>query len=62
MSQHRLLFNKFAVEKNHLLVVTSQFEKQTGKLNLLDFTAAAYVVRAVGGFAFFNGGENSGAS
>ncbi len=59
---HNLLFNKYCVVKNHVLVVTRKFEKQTNKLNKLDFAAAFKVIRGIGGFAFYNSGPHSGAS
>ena len=59
---HNLLFNKYCVVKNHVLVVTRKFEMQTSKLNRLDFAAAFKVMRAIEGFSFYNSGPQSGAS
>ena len=59
---HRLLFNKFAVVKMHMLVVTKDFQSQNDLLNKKDLQAACKVTKAIGGFAFFNGGVESGSS
>lgn len=59
---HNLLFNKYCVVKNHVLVVTKKFEHQTNKLNRSDFAAAFKVMRSLEGFCFYNSGPQSGAS
>jgi len=37
---HSLLFNKFAVVKDHMLVVTTKFEHQSSLLHKGDFSAS----------------------
>lgn len=59
---HNLLFNKYCVVKNHVLVVTKKFENQTNKLNRQDFAASFKVMRSLEGFSFYNSGPQSGAS
>lgn len=59
---HRLLFNKFAVVKNHVLVVTSSYQEQTEPVNQNDFSAIFKVVSALKGLCIFNSGPHSGAS
>lgn len=59
---HLCLLNKFNVVKNHLLIVTRDFESQTDLLNINDFTALCACMREIDGLAFFNGGEAAGAS
>jgi len=59
---HRLIFNRYAVLKNHVLVVTSAFEEQISPLNVNDFAASFKVLLALRGFCFYNSGPNSGAS
>ncbi|KAL4510787.1 hypothetical protein ABPG72_004941 [Tetrahymena utriculariae] len=59
---HTLLFNKYAVVKNHMLVVTTQFEYQNSLINQNDFSAAHKVLLTLKGFWFFNSGPDAGAS
>ncbi|KAL4435689.1 hypothetical protein ABPG74_018240 [Tetrahymena malaccensis] len=59
---HTLLFNKYAVVKNHMLVVTTQFEYQNSLINQNDFSAAHKVLLTLNGFWFFNSGPDAGAS
>ncbi|MEM6613239.1 MAG: phosphorylase [Cyanobacteria bacterium P01_C01_bin.72] len=59
---HICLLNKFNVVDNHLLIVTRDFEAQTDRLNLADFTALAICLQEIDGLAFFNGGRAAGAS
>ena len=57
---HRLLFNKFALVKNHVLVVTNFFQDQKDPLNLNDFASSFKVLLALKGFCFYNSGPCSG--
>jgi len=61
-AHHRCLLNKFNVVERHLLIVTNRFEPQTDPLNERDFAALAQVMAEMPGLAFFNGGEQAGAS
>jgi len=58
-----LLLNKYRVLKNHLLVVTKQFEDQTLPLVLDDFRVFHHVLRdCVKGYGIYNCGQASGSS
>eukprot|EP01017_Pseudomicrothorax_dubius_P013591 TRINITY_DN16055_c0_g1_i3.p1 TRINITY_DN16055_c0_g1~~TRINITY_DN16055_c0_g1_i3.p1 ORF type:complete len:216 (+),score=27.53 TRINITY_DN16055_c0_g1_i3:331-978(+) len=59
---HRLILNKFSVAKNHVLVVTKGFERNSEPLNADDIFASAKVMFALNGFAFYNCGSEAGAS
>ncbi|GGC01923.1 ATP adenylyltransferase [Marinobacterium zhoushanense] len=59
---HRCLLNKFNVVKQHLLIVTREFEAQSDLINRRDFAALAEVMAQLPGLAFYNGGETAGAS
>jgi len=59
---HAVLFNKFNVLENHLLIVTRDFEHQDNPLSAGDFSALALCWRAFEGLAFYNCGRISGAS
>lgn len=59
---HVVLFNKFNVLDEHLLIVTRAFEHQDRPLNASDFAALAVCWRAMDGLAFYNCGRVSGAS
>lgn len=59
---HVCILNKFNVVKNHLLLITREFESQENWLNLNDFTAMAQVLEEIDGLGFYNGGKLAGAS
>lgn len=59
---HRLVFNKFSVCDNHVIVITKEFEKQTDPVTFDDFHASLMVMRSLNAFVFYNSGYNSGAS
>lgn len=59
---HSLIFNKFSVAHEHVIVITNEFEEQTGPLSVDDFKAALITCRALDAFMFFNCGFKSGAS
>jgi ATP adenylyltransferase/5',5'''-P-1,P-4-tetraphosphate phosphorylase II len=61
-NSHRLLFNKFNIYDNHLLVVTREFESQKEPISQGDMVYAGLVCEALQGILFFNGGVLSGAS
>ena len=60
--QHAVLFNKFNVLDEHLLIVTRKFEHQDEPLNAHDFAALARCWAVADGLAFYNCGGASGAS
>lgn len=59
---HRLLFNKYSIFKNHVLLVTKDFESQESRLNQSDFKQLVLVQGALNGIYYFNSGQESGAS
>ncbi|ANB13568.1 Apa1p [Sugiyamaella lignohabitans] len=65
---YRVVLNKFAVQKNHFLLVTKSFERQTSPLTEDDLLAAFELLVAANKqskrrhVGFFNSGYNSGAS
>lgn len=59
---HRLLFNKFSIAPEHVLVVTKENESQREALSLEDIKACLITMKALKGFMYFNSGLNSGAS
>lgn len=59
---HVGLLNKFPVLDNHLLIVTREFQTQTGALQASDFEAMLRVLASWDGLAFYNGGPEAGAS
>ncbi|MFZ0407332.1 MAG: ATP adenylyltransferase [Cyanobium sp.] len=61
-SGHVLLLNKFPVQRAHLLVITQQWQPQSGWLGPLDWQAVATVSADTGGLWFFNSSATAGAS
>jgi ATP adenylyltransferase len=59
---HRVLLNKFSVLREHLLVVTREFEDQEQPLGERDFEALAICMEDAEVLAFYNGGTEAGAS
>ncbi|CDW85382.1 atp adenylyltransferase (5-p-4-tetraphosphate phosphorylase ii) [Stylonychia lemnae] len=59
---HSLIYNKYSVCEEHVIIVTQEFEPQTSPLTVDDFKAALLTCKALNAFAFFNCGFNSGAS
>jgi ATP adenylyltransferase len=59
---HRALLNKFSVLREHLLVVTKEYEEQRTPLNERDFEALAICMADAEVLAFYNGGAEAGAS
>lgn len=59
---HKLLLNKFPVNRGHVLVCTRDFVEQREPLRAADFEATALCVHALGGIAFYNFGIHSGRS
>lgn len=62
MDGYRLLFNKYSVCDQHVLLVTSEFQSQLEPLSQRDFKAILMVMRALNAITFFNCGFNAGAS
>ena len=61
-STHRLIFNKFMVSREHVLVITQDFEPQTQSLTEADLGYSYLVGSAIDGFVFFNSDRRAGAS
>lgn len=59
---HALILNKYPVQPSHLLLITQQWQPQTGWLTALDWRAVAHVAADTGGLWFFNSGPTAGAS
>jgi sulfate adenylyltransferase (ADP) / ATP adenylyltransferase len=59
---HRALLNKFSVLREHLLIVTKEYEEQRTPLTERDFEALAVCMAEAEVLAFFNGGAEAGAS
>jgi len=59
---HRAILNKFCVLREHLLVVTREYEDQREPLNARDFEALAVCMEDAEVLAFYNGGAQAGAS
>ena len=59
---HVLLLNKYPVQSCHLLVITRQWQPQSGWLDAADWAAVAAVAADTGGLWFFNSAATAGAS
>lgn len=59
---HLCLLNKYNVMANHLLIITRGFEEQDNWLTKGDFEAMGACLTAIDGLAFYNGGQEAGAS
>ncbi len=59
---HRALLNRFSVLREHLLVVTREYEDQRELLAERDFEALAICMEDAEVLAFYNGGVEAGAS
>lgn len=61
-ASHSLIFNKFNLVDDHMVVVTNEFESQYDPLSLKDMEAIWKCLVDLGGMGFFNGGRLAGAS
>ncbi|MFT0546579.1 ATP adenylyltransferase family protein [Allopusillimonas ginsengisoli] len=59
---HNVVLNKFPVCDRHLVVARTTFEEQRLPLDIKDFRALAGIFSQCGGFGFYNGGTEAGAS
>src|SRR5690242_10823924 len=57
---HRVLLNKFSVLREHLLIVTRDYQDQSSPLTVREFEALALVMKDVEVLAFYNGGREAG--
>jgi ATP adenylyltransferase len=62
LGTHRALLNKFSVLREHLLLVTREFQDQRELLDERDFAALAVCMEDAEVLAFYNGGAEAGAS
>jgi ATP adenylyltransferase len=60
--QHVVLLNKYPVQPAHVLLITQQWQPQSGWLRPLDWQAVAHVAADTGGLWFFNSCAAAGAS
>ena len=61
-AQHVLLLNKYPVQEAHLLVITADWQPQSGWLRPDDWQAVARLSADTGGLWFFNSSATAGAS
>jgi len=59
---HLCVLNKFNVLRNHLLIVTRDFEPQEAWLTIGDFAALIACMQDIDGLGFYNAGTVAGAS
>jgi len=62
LGNHRLLFNKFPIKDNHMILVSKDFKSQYTHLDLFEISELILLQNYVNGIVFFNGGKKSGAS
>ena len=62
LQDHRIIANKFALVKYHILVTSKLFEDQNSLLGPKDFSASFPPMKGLKGLCFYNGGPVSGAS
>lgn len=61
-TSHVLILNKYPVQPAHLLLITQQWQPQSGWLSEADWLAVAHVAADTGGLWFFNSSPTAGAS
>jgi ATP adenylyltransferase len=61
-STHRLLFNKFPIVNEHVLLVTREFISQYTHMRIEEIENSILLMTLMDGLIFFNGGKNAGAS
>ena len=59
---HRLIFTKFPLFKEQVLLVSKEFKSQYTHLTFENIRDAILLINSIDGCAFFNGGEKAGAS
>ncbi len=59
---HVALLNKFNVLRDHLLLITRDWEEQSAMLTRADYEALLLGLAGLDGLAFYNGGAEAGAS
>ncbi len=61
-NEHVLILNKYPVQKGHMLLITKDWQPQSGWLSKSDWNAVSLVEKDTQGLWFFNSGKKSGAS
>ena len=61
-NSHVVILNKFPVQTGHMLLITQDWQPQTGWLSMDDWDALARVDATTTGLWFFNSGPDAGAS
>jgi ATP adenylyltransferase len=59
---HICILNKYNVVKNHVLIITRDFQPQENLLNLKDLESLWFVLKQIKGLGFYNAGALAGAS
>ncbi len=62
LDNHRIVFNKFPVKDNHLILVAKKPKSQYTHLNIFEISELILLQNYVNGIVFFNGGKKSGSS
>lgn len=62
LGEHRLIFTKFPLFKEQVLLVSREFKSQYEHLTFENIRDCILLINIIDGCAFFNGGEKSGAS
>lgn len=62
IGQHRILFNRYPIMSEHLLLTTREYIDQSTHLDINDFSSLFLMTNLLNGFVFFNGGIKSGSS
>ena len=62
LGEHRLIFTKFPLFKEQVLLVSREFKSQYEHLSFENMRDVILLINSLDGCAFFNGGEKSGAS
>lgn len=62
LNEHRLIFTKFPLFKEQVLLVSREFKSQYEHLSFENMRDTILLINSIDGCAFFNGGEKSGAS
>lgn len=62
LGEHRLIFTKFPLFKEQVLLVSREFKSQYEHLTFENIRDTILLINSIDGCAFFNGGEKAGAS
>lgn len=62
LGEHRLIFTKFPLFKEQVLLVSREFKSQYDHLSFENIRDSIILINSLEGCAFFNGGEKAGAS